>query len=365
MKISFYLPRVYLKPGGGAKVVLEYANYLHEHNHDVSIYYYMYGNYGGPDSLVGIRGKIRFLFTTAEKVLSETFGAKIWFPLSKGIEQHVISSPNEIKDTDIIVVTAAQLVKPIRLKNNAVCVYLIQGYETWQFTEHELKEIYNLVDHKIVVSKWLKSKIDSISQKKTVLIQNGIDTSIFKDYGRKREHYSIVFHYRSAKIKGCEYAIRVIEKLYKENQSIKVYVVSRERRHPSLPECCEYLYNLNPKQVADVNNRCKIFMCTTIEEGFGLPGLEAMACGCALVTTNYEAVYDYAINNVNAMISPICDVDTMVNNIERLFEDDEYYRYIVINGVNTGHQRSKNSSMNQFEQKMIGYLKETSDEYKG
>ena len=41
MKIAFYLPRVYYNPGGGAKIVLEYADYLANKGHSVSVYYHI------------------------------------------------------------------------------------------------------------------------------------------------------------------------------------------------------------------------------------------------------------------------------------------------------------------------------------
>ena len=63
-------------------------------------------------------------------------------------------------------------------------------------------------------------------------------------------------------------------------------------------------------------------MCTSVKEGFGLPGLEAMACGCALVTTDFDGAKEYAVNNKNALVSPIKDVDAMYQNVIKLFEDE-------------------------------------------
>jgi glycosyltransferase involved in cell wall biosynthesis len=54
-------------------------------------------------------------------------------------------------------------------------------------------------------------------------------------------------------------------------------------------------------EIADIYNKCVIFISTSWWEGFGLPGLEAMACGCALITSNSGGCQEYAVNNVNSL----------------------------------------------------------------
>lgn len=89
-------------------------------------------------------------------------------------------------------------------------------------------------------------------------------------------------------------------------------------------------------------------MCTSVEEGFGLPGLEAMACVCAVVSS-YRGVLGYVIDGENSLLSPVRDVDAMVNNIVRLFEDDELGKRISENGIRTGKERSLEKSASTFE----------------
>lgn len=90
-------------------------------------------------------------------------------------------------------------------------------------------------------------------------------------------------------------------------------------------------------------------MCSSLEEGFGLPGLEAMACGCALVSTSYKGVLEYAIDSVNALLSPIKDAKSMADNVERLFENEILRKRITKNGIKTGIERSLDKSAKKFE----------------
>ena len=55
------------------------------------------------------------------------------------------------------------------------------------------------------------------------------------------------------------------------------YVVSTNNPPDDLPACCVCSKNLSPKEVAEVNNSARVSICSSLEEGFGLLGLEAMA----------------------------------------------------------------------------------------
>lgn len=60
-----------------------------------------------------------------------------------------------------------------------------------------------------------------------------------------------------------------------------------------------------------------------------------MACGAALVSTEYEGVKEYAENNYNALLSPIRDVDALADNLERIMQDEKLRLRIVKNGMST------------------------------
>jgi glycosyltransferase involved in cell wall biosynthesis len=82
----------------------------------------------------------------------------------------------------------------------------------------------------------------------------------------------------------------------------------------------------NPPQefiVNEIYNRSRIFLCSSHVEGFGLPSIEAMACGAALVTTSNGGADDYAIHGETALVCEPGDVTAMADHIERLLHDDE------------------------------------------
>lgn len=358
MKIGFILPGIPGVPTGGSKVVFEYCNWLAVHGHEIIIYY-LHDNWkkNALTNLVwkeSLRFKARFIEPK-------------WFKLNNKIKTLVIFSQSDFNclcQVDVIIATALETTKYVyNLKNLFFAqsfenwatnkAYFIQGHEVWGATEEAVNDSYNYGFKNIVVAKWLEELVEVHSKKKVYLVSNCVDVGVFYDRENVRVNHSIVFHYRKAVHKGCEYALKVVKLLFEKYDDLKVYIVSNEQEHPEIPDCCTFYYNLKAEKIAELNNKAQIFMCTTIEEGFGLPGLEGMACGCALVSSEYKGVLEYAVDGENALLSPIRDVDLMVKNVIRLFEEPMLRERIVKAGIETGKKRSLENSARKFESILI------------
>ena len=203
---------------------------------------------------------------------------------------------------------------------------------------------------KIVISSWLKAIVDQYSQLPAVIIPDGINIENFKCQTPyfDRESHSICFHYRSSPIKGCTYAIEAIRHLKALYPDLIVKVVSNEKRPVELPDYCSYYYNISSKDVAIINNSVRVFMCTSINEGYGLPALEAMACGCSVVSTSYLGIKEYGVDGYNVLFSPERDALAMASNVKKLFENDDLAARLSRNGIITGEKFSNIHSCEEF-----------------
>ena len=65
-----------------------------------------------------------------------------------------------------------------------------------------------------------------------------------------------------------------------------------------------------------------MFLNSSAREGFGLPCIEAMACGCALVSTDNGGSRDYAFHDETALVAARGDVEALADHIELLLVDD-------------------------------------------
>jgi len=342
MKICFVLPRYYNNPLGGYKIVYEYANRLSCIGDEVSI---LYLNDELPQRKhVPIRLMKAYVGIVSRK-------SPVWYKLNKSVK--LISATartweRDLGTQDIYITTAAETAEPVaNLFPNSKKAYFIQDYETFSVDEAELRRTYSMDYQNIVVSRWLKELVDKYSLLPSKLISNPLDLSIYTVISNpsSRNKHTLGLLYHNSERKGLEYSFKAIDKLKRIYPDLKVYMFGTQKLD-FLPDYFIYTRSASQRETVDIYNSIQVFMCSTISEGFGLTGMEAMACGAALASTDYLGVREYAKNGINALLSPVRDVDTMVANVCKLFEDDSLRQNIVSNGVQSLKSRDWSKAVN-------------------
>ena len=330
MRICFVLPGVARQPVGGYKMAFEYANRLVKENHEVLILYLnqdLLKNYSVP---LVVKRKIAKILTKIEPK---------WFDLNKKIKKISnldLDYKEKLGKLDVCIATSAE--KTVEEVNKNLIaktkLYLIQDYENWNISDKELIATYKLGFKNIVVAKWLKQIVDQYSPTESVLIPNAIDTSIYTETVpiQNRDNHTIALLYHESPHKGLKNAFKVLDKLKQKYPDLKVIMFGKFPK-PELPNWITYYKGASQKKTVEIYNSVKFFLCSTIEEGFGLTGIEAMACGACLVSTDYRGVREYAVNNYNSLLSPVGDIDAQVENVIRIFENKELQKNISSNGI--------------------------------
>jgi glycosyltransferase involved in cell wall biosynthesis len=361
MKISFIINEPVQNATGGYKMVYMYANSLVESGHDVCIYYLcrnkrLFTNY-----------KFPFAFKLVIASLLSKKGPR-WFNLDKRVQGKAVKeiTDSTIGDADIVIATAVNTAIPVFNLNEkkGKKAYFIQDFENWEYEDDYVYKTYALGMTNIVVARWLKEIVDQYSQSKTILISNGIDTNIFYNQHLNRKKHSMVLQYRKTAYKGPEFALKAIKRLQEKYKDLHVSVISTDDAPSDMPSCCEYYKSISPEMVAEINNKSEVFVCTSVEEGYGLPGLEAMACGCAVCSSAYKGVFEYAIDGVNALLSPVRDVNAMVENVSNVFEDENLKHTLINNALTTGNEKSQAAMSKLFLDALRGMLIDLGREWK-
>jgi glycosyltransferase involved in cell wall biosynthesis len=91
--------------------------------------------------------------------------------------------------------------------------------------------------------------------------------------------------------------------------------------------------HLTTAQVAAVMREVDIVVEPSEFQGFGLPGMEAIACGAALVTTPCRGPQEYAQPGVNAIVAD--DHDSLLPAVRRLVDDPAELRLIQTGAAKT------------------------------
>jgi glycosyltransferase involved in cell wall biosynthesis len=89
----------------------------------------------------------------------------------------------------------------------------------------------------------------------------------------------------------------------------------------SLGDCCVALGEVSDADLAELYRRCAVFCYPSLGEGFGLPVLEAMAAGAAVITSNLSALPEVGGEAVE-YVDPR-SVERIAAVLERLLSDPE------------------------------------------
>lgn len=357
MNITFVLPGYSRHPIGGYKMVFEYANRLVEDGFNIAIFFdnsEVLKKYKAPE----IIKRIFIEYSTQRNPK--------WFDLDPRIKK--ISSRSKslnslYNKTDIVIATSARTVKICQDKfEKARKIYFIQDFEadetgeSWSFSTKELYQTYSAGFTNIVISKWLKTIVDKHSKEPSVYVRNPIDTNKYRVIYpiEKRNPFVIGMLYHESERKGCKYTLQAIANVHNKYPNLRVKMFGACPPPTNLPNWFEYSENASQQQTIQIYNSISIFASGPIKEGFGLTALEAMACGSALVSSNNLGASEYAIDNKNALISPIKDSLAMEHNIIRLIEDNNLRKKIANNGVISAQAYSWKEAYAGFKKAILG-----------
>ena len=332
VNICFILPRFSKHIYGGYKMVYEYANRMYIRGHNVSILFINKGvfqNYSLPRLLKCMGAYI------------ETQVEPRWFELDKHIKK--ISGLNrniskKVESIDVAIATSIDTVDYVfHMFPQALKVYYIQDFENWNRSKEEVVNSYKMGMKNIVISNWLESIVNQYSDRPCIVIKNPIDIDIYtsKIPIDKRAIHSISFLYHKGAHKGIKYLLQSINILKEKYPDLQVYAFGNAEKDQDLPYYVNYIKCANQLQTVNIYNSSTVFLCASINEGYGLTGLEAMACGTVLVSTSYGGVLEYANNGYNSLLSPIKDVESLVNNVCKVFDDEKLRTQLSQNGIET------------------------------
>lgn len=350
MRICFVLPGFSRRPSGGYKMVFEYANRLVNEGCEVYILFLNNEAFQRFHLPLFMKRILCNIFTRIEPN---------WFNLDRRVQK--ISNldygyKSKLGPLNALFATSAEKTVDEVFYNLQAekKYYFIQDYENWHVSKEFVDKTYRLGLNNIVISKWLKKKIDKISGKPSILIPNAIDTDIYKKNRImiNRQPHTIALLYHQEKHKGLANAFEVLKKVKMKFPDLEVKMFGQFPR-PNVPKWIKYYKNATQAETVSIYNSCQVFLCSTIEEGFGLTGFEAMSCGACLVSTNYKGVREYAVDNYNAMLSPVGDIQAQVDNVIRIFEDPSLRDKISHNGEKSSKDYSWSEAMKKFN-KMLG-----------
>jgi len=109
----------------------------------------------------------------------------------------------------------------------------------------------------------------------------------------------------------------------------------------------------NERDLAAQFQAGQIFIHTSWFEGFGMPPLEAMACGLAVVATESGGVREYLHDGENALIVSPREPRSLVRAIQKLMEDSDLRRSLAKQGLADSLDFTWDKAADKFEKVLL------------
>jgi glycosyltransferase involved in cell wall biosynthesis len=358
MVITFLLPTFARLPGGGYRVVYEYSNQLSAIGHEINVVHLR--------KLPNVKLREESLYSLARRQFH--YGRDlVWLPRKRWMridpKVNLIYlrwfKPSSIPKSDVIFATywaTAELINNLSVRAGRK-FYLIQSYETWGGPKERVDKTWLMPFKKVVISKELYAKaIDfGLPREDVTVIPNGIDQSLFRVIKpiEKRDK-NIVMLFSEAPVKGGVDGINALKTVKAELPDLNATLFGITRRKKKIPGWIQYFRNPEKGMlVEEIYNNGSIYLCPSLYEGWGLPPAEAMACGCAVVSTNNPGVQEYCVNNKNALLSEIGKPHELANNIVYLLRNDQVRIEIAKKGNETIKKYTWEKSAKKLEEYML------------
>lgn len=201
---------------------------------------------------------------------------------------------------------------------------------------------YSLPLKKIVITDQMMSKINDPFTKR---IHVGIDESIFRlTTDVKQRDLKIIIMLRTGQFKGSELGINAARLIRSKSPSIKIVGVGDLKKN-DVPDFIEYLGFVTQDLLSSLFNSSLVFILPSYLEQWGLPILESMACGCAVVV-NKGVAFEVA-TELNAFLTdptPEC----ISKSVFFLLENKQYRYKIVDEGIKTSIKYSYSNMVKEF-----------------
>lgn len=327
MKITFLLPHTRIS--GGVKALLEYANRLHKMGFTVNIvipapetrwYRRMFGAWlnGGTTSapVDWFENKVPIL--VAPKLLSRYMPKADILVASSWQTAHA----------------AADMPSDVGKK-----FYFVQHHESlWTREKGKAERTYRLPLTKLVISTWLKEIMMNVYRQESHLFVTPVDQTRFfcekKQWNLPRK---VCLLHHDYDWKGFAEGMQAIQRVRSQGHKLEPVVFGEKADDPRpLFESAgfefEYHYRPDAKRLQKIYSACDIYLCPSWYEGLGMPAMEAMACRCALVTTDTGGCRDYAIDGQTALVSEPRDVAGLAKNLISLLTTDSLLEKLSENG---------------------------------
>lgn len=288
-----------------------------------------------------------------------------------GMELNLVDKlASATSNCDVNVATWFPTAQAVINSNKGVPFYFFQDFDELARTESPkyyqiFRESLELPLHIITISTWLKEWIRDNYHKNASVCGDGINHNVF--YQRERildkSRPRIMGLFAELEYKGNSDLMEALNLLHDQIPDLELLAVSSKARIfnkvlSETPPSFDYTFYERPSDdlLAGLYSSADVFAFSSHVEGFGLPPLEAMACGCPVVTTDCLGVRDFVVDGDNSFMIDPKKPQLMAETIKNVLNNPDISSKFQENGLKTAAKFTWSKVSQRFEKTIIETL---------
>lgn len=334
LKISFLLPSRGV--GGGARAIVRFGNELIERGHNVRIFY--------RDEKITLKNKIRL------NLLQFMYGENDWLNTFHGICQpYFILDPSLFARYEIILSMCTQTTFDMISLPENVGIKILHCHGSEIQNWEKMLESWRFPIPKLVVSSHLIEMFKKeVNQDVVGIVPDGVDTAEYYPSKDENERIGLGGNFRYSHSKDPVTTISVFNQLHHEMSGVPLYTFS-DGKKPSGLNNIHYFRFPTIEKARDLYSSCKAWFVASIREGFGMPILEAMACGCVVVSTDSGGPADIIEHGKNGFLVEIGNIGSIVHKLKLIYNNPDLQREMSANAIETAKKFTWESAVDKLE----------------
>lgn len=207
------------------------------------------------------------------------------------------------------------------------------------------KDTLNLFDGIICSSNHSLTQLHSfgIDNGKCQVIYGGVDHKLFKQVPAKSYPFEYILSVGSEEprknMKNILKSFRILKEGFPQIKLLKVGTASEKNRKDTvhwiedlqLTGSVIFTNYIPEEELPSIYSGAKLLLFPSLLEGFGLPVIEAMACGCPVVTSNINPLQEL-VGTKQHTVNPN-NPEEIAKICKSILVDQEYRRSLIQNGI--------------------------------
>lgn len=237
-------------------------------------------------------------------------------------------------------------------------IYWIKGF----LEKRIVKFILRNADNVIALTEHMKREVLRHYPKTNIsVIGEGVDLDMIrKARPRDLPKNTVLYLGRFVQMKGPHIMLKAFKRVHEAVPDSHLVMAGYGEDEPSLRHLANELNlknitwtgKVDPSETASYFKACTVFAVPSLSEGFPLTVAEAMACGCAIVSTNVRGIPEILKDKRNGFLVEADDPEALAERIIHLLKSPEIRKAISQNNLKDAVKHSWENVVECIEKEM-------------